>query len=115
MAKGCWDTFETTYDGILIQFSVFANYGHDQSYHGTWVFGLRNSQWAYWVDLLHELSLTVQMSIIPCKTFQRGLDNRHLSSRAGDEVELIMQRKKLLEYPNFFFSGTRVLFRPEVI
>lgn len=104
MAKGCWDTFETTYDGILIQFSVFANYGHDQSYRGTWVFGLCNSQWASWVDLLHELSLTVQMSIIPCKTFQRGLDNRHLSSRAGDEVELIMQRKKLLEYPNFFLA-----------
>lgn len=39
MAKGCRDTFKMTYDGILIQFSVFANYGHDKSHPGTWAFG----------------------------------------------------------------------------
>lgn len=39
MAKGCRDTFEMTYDGILIQFSAFANYGLDKNRLGTWVLG----------------------------------------------------------------------------
>ena len=65
MAKGCRDTFEMTYDGILIQFSAFANYGHDKNRLGTWVpvmqLTMTNSD-----TFMPELSPAEQVSIISC-------------------------------------------------